>query len=188
MLCRRRATRTAVVPAGCWLFEGQQSKEDGVRVTTAFNRLLALRVRRHGRRGDIELPSDVLDDVARNISGIGEKRADESDRRQLHSEAKPVVIATATTHETQIAVVEEEEALQLHPRRHTREPAVRAGLDIGEELDRQRRLNVPIGLLKRLAPDPVPLFLTGLHERQQAPDTGAGARGPSGVAGCRSSG
>jgi hypothetical protein len=30
-------------------------------------------------------------------------------------------------------------------------PAVRAGLDIGEELDRQRRLNVPIGLLKRLA-------------------------------------
>lgn len=48
-----------------------------------------------------------------------------------------------------------------HPRRRTGEPAVRAGLDIGEELGRQRRLNVPIGLLKRLAPDPVPLFLTG---------------------------
>jgi transposase len=37
-----RATRTRVVPAGCWLFEGQQSEEDGVRVCTAFNRLLAL--------------------------------------------------------------------------------------------------------------------------------------------------
>jgi len=41
------------------------------------------------------------------------------------------------------------------------ELAERAGLDIGEELDRQGQLNVPIGLLKRLAPDPVPLFLTG---------------------------
>jgi len=42
LLRGRRATRTRVVPAGCWLLEGQQSKEDGVRVTTAFNRLLAL--------------------------------------------------------------------------------------------------------------------------------------------------
>src|SRR4051794_29294623 len=38
----RGATRTTVAPAGCWLFEGQRPWEDGVRVTTAFNRLLAL--------------------------------------------------------------------------------------------------------------------------------------------------
>ena len=78
-------------------------------------RLLTLRVRRHARRGDVELRGDVLDDVARNVSGISEKRADESHRRQLHSEAQPVVIAAATTDETQIIVVEEEEALQLQP-------------------------------------------------------------------------
>ena len=99
-------------------------------------RLLTLRVRRHARRGDVELPRDVLDDVARNVSGIGEKRADEADRRQLHREAQPVVLATTTTDKTQIIVVEEEEALQLQPRRHAGEPAVRTGLGIGEELDR----------------------------------------------------
>jgi transposase len=38
----REATRTRVVPAGCWVFEAQRPWEDGVRVTTAFNRLLAL--------------------------------------------------------------------------------------------------------------------------------------------------
>jgi hypothetical protein len=55
---------------------------------------------------------------------------------QLDGEAQPVVIATATTDETQIAVVEEEEALQLHPRRQPGEAAVPAGLGIREELDR----------------------------------------------------
>ena len=57
-------------------------------------------------------------------------------RLQLHSEAQPVVIATATTDETQIAVVEEEKPLQLHPRWQPCEAAVRAGLGIREELDR----------------------------------------------------
>src|SRR4051794_29858729 len=38
----RGATRTTVAPAGCWLSEAQRPWEDGVRVTTAFNRLLAL--------------------------------------------------------------------------------------------------------------------------------------------------
>ncbi len=51
----------------------------------------------------------------RNVSGIGEECADESHRRQLHSEAQPVVITAATTDEIQIIVVEEEEALQLQP-------------------------------------------------------------------------
>jgi len=36
------ATRTAVVPAGCWVHEAQRPEEETVRVTTAFNRLLAL--------------------------------------------------------------------------------------------------------------------------------------------------
>ncbi len=39
---RGYATRTRVVPAGCWLWKVSNPKEDGVRVTTAFNRLLAL--------------------------------------------------------------------------------------------------------------------------------------------------
>jgi len=46
------------------------------------------------------------------------------------------VIATTTTGKTQVIVVEEEEALQLQPCRHAGESAVRAGLGIGEELDR----------------------------------------------------
>jgi transposase len=37
-----QAARTTVVPAGCWLFEGQRPQEDGVRATTAFNRTLDL--------------------------------------------------------------------------------------------------------------------------------------------------
>ncbi len=36
------ATRTTVVPAGCRLSKVSNLREDGVRVTTALNRLLAL--------------------------------------------------------------------------------------------------------------------------------------------------
>lgn len=80
-------------------------------------RLLTLRVRRNGRRGDVELRGNVLDDVAWNVTEISKERTDEADGRQLHGEAQPVVIATMTTDKTQIVVVEEEEALQLQPRR-----------------------------------------------------------------------
>ena len=78
-------------------------------------RLLALGVRRHARRGDAELLGDVLDDPARNVNRIGDERADEAHRGQLDREAQPVVIAAATTDQAPILVVEEEEALQMHP-------------------------------------------------------------------------
>lgn len=78
-------------------------------------RLLALGVGRHARRGDIQLLSEVRDDPARNVGQIGDERADEADRGQLHREAQPVVIATSTTDQAPILVVEEEEALQMHP-------------------------------------------------------------------------
>jgi hypothetical protein len=78
-------------------------------------RLLTLRVRRHTRRGDIELLGEVLDNPARNVNRIGNERADEADRGQLHREAQPVVIATPTTDQAAILVAEEEEALQMHP-------------------------------------------------------------------------
>lgn len=78
-------------------------------------RLLALRVRRHTRRGDAELLGDVLDDPARDVNRISDERADEADGGQLHREAQPVVIATAATDQAAILVVEEEEALQMHP-------------------------------------------------------------------------
>ena len=81
-------------------------------------------------------PRDILDDLARNVTEISKERAHEANGRQLHCEAQPVVIATTTTDKTQIVVVEEEEALQLQPPRRAGEPAVRAGLGIGEELDR----------------------------------------------------
>lgn len=51
-------------------------------------RLLTLRVRRHARRGDAELPGDVLDDLARNVTEISKERAHETNGRQLHR-AKP---------------------------------------------------------------------------------------------------
>jgi hypothetical protein len=78
-------------------------------------RLLALRVRRHARRFDIQLRSDVLDHLVGNVTRIGEEGPHEADRRQLDGEAQPVVIAAATTHEAPIAVVEEEKRLELHP-------------------------------------------------------------------------
>ena len=78
-------------------------------------RLLTLRVRRQTRRGEAQLLSDVLHDPARNVNRIGDERADEADRGQLHREAQPVVIATATTDQAPILVIEEEEALQMHP-------------------------------------------------------------------------
>jgi len=63
-------------------------------------RLLALRVRRHAYRGDVELRGDVLDDVAWNVTEISKERPDEADGRQLHREAQTIVIATATTDAT----------------------------------------------------------------------------------------
>ena len=63
-------------------------------------RLLALRVRRHAYRGDVELRGDVLDDVAWNVTEISKERPDEADGRQLHREAQTIVIATSTTDAT----------------------------------------------------------------------------------------
>ena len=83
----------------------------------------------------VELRGDVLDDLAWNVTEISEERTDEADGRQLQCEAQPVVIATTTTDETQIVVVEDEEALRLQPRWRAGEPAIRAGLGTGEELD-----------------------------------------------------
>jgi hypothetical protein len=97
--------------------------------------LLALRVRRHAHRGDAELLGDVLDHPARHLNRIGNEPA-EAHRGQLHREAQPVVIATATTNQAPILVVEEEEALQMHPRRQPAKAPVRASLLIREELDR----------------------------------------------------
>jgi hypothetical protein len=73
-------------------------------------RLLTLRVRRHARRGDTELLGDALDDPARHVNRIGNEPADEADRGQLHREAQPVVIATATTDQAAILVVEGDRA------------------------------------------------------------------------------
>ena len=50
-------------------------------------RLLALRVRRHARRGDVELRGDVVDDLARNVTGISKERAHE--RTVASCTAKP---------------------------------------------------------------------------------------------------
>ena len=78
-------------------------------------RLLALCVRRHARRCDVELLGDVFDDPAGHVNRIDEERADVANRGQLHREAKPAVIAAATTDQASILVVEEEEALQMQP-------------------------------------------------------------------------
>ena len=74
-----------------------------------------LGVRRNARGGDIQLLGEVLDDPARNVSRIGDECADEADRAQLHREAQPVVIAAAPTYQAAILVIEEEEALEMHP-------------------------------------------------------------------------
>ncbi len=42
-------------------------------------RLLTLRVRRHARRGDVELRGDVLDDLAWDVTEISAERTDEAD-------------------------------------------------------------------------------------------------------------
>ena len=99
-------------------------------------RLLTLRVRRDARRGDAELLGVVLDDRPGTSTGSATNAPDEARRGELHREAQPVVIATATTDQAPILVAEEEEALQVHPCRQSAEPPVRARLLIREELDR----------------------------------------------------
>jgi hypothetical protein len=63
------------------------------------------------------------------------KRAEIPDRRQRHPETQAIVIATSTRHKPQTAVVDEEEPLQLRPRRQPREAPTRLSLHISQELD-----------------------------------------------------
>ena len=75
------------VPAGCWVFKAQRPWEDGVRVTTAFNRLLALQgatskaVRHDPARGRVTAldPREEEQDPA----GRGSARADGWRDREL---------------------------------------------------------------------------------------------------------
>jgi hypothetical protein len=112
-------------------------------------RLLALPIPRQTRRGDIELRRDAVANLARHVDRIGQERAQETDRRQLHGEPQPIVIAAPTRDKPPIGVVKEETPLQLQPRRQRGEAAVRRRLSVRKKLNRHNRSTYRQRLLHR---------------------------------------
>jgi hypothetical protein len=83
-----------------------------------------------------ELGGDAITGLPRNVERISQEHLEIPDRRQLHPEPQTVVIPAPMTDHPQISVIQEEEPIQLPPRRRTDEPAIRLRLHIREELDR----------------------------------------------------
>ena len=75
----------------------------------------------------------------RDISRIGQKRAQPPDRRQLQREPKLIRRAAALVDQLPVRVIQEEDPVQLHSRRRTIKATIRRRLRIGQELDRHPR-------------------------------------------------
>ena len=126
---------------------GLRGGEVAVAVDTAD--LPGVRVGRHrplgvgpeaGRLGQAHLAGDVGDDLLGDRQRVGEEGAQEPYRPELHREPEPVAVpprpGSPAVYPPVVVVIEEEEALQLRPRRGPREPPVGRDLGVGEELDR----------------------------------------------------
>ena len=73
----------------------------------------------HRRVRHAQLIGQVLHHCPRHIQRILQERPQEPHRAQLQREAQPVVRTTAGVHQLPVGVIEEDEPLQLRPRRHT---------------------------------------------------------------------
>ena len=101
-------------------------------------RLLTHRIPGQTRHVNAELGGDAITGLPRNVERISQEHPEIPDRRQLHPEPQTIVIPAPTTDHPQISVIQEEEPIQLPPRRRTDEPAIRLRLHIREELDRHQ--------------------------------------------------
>jgi len=85
-----------------------------------------------------ELAAQVLDDGLRHVQRIGQEQAQRPHRRELQREPQPVMHASTPTNQRAVRVVEEEDPLELYPRRRAAEATVRTRLRVAEELNRHR--------------------------------------------------
>lgn len=89
------------------------------------------------RVGHLQLFGEVVDDLDRHtVQRISQEPAQIAHRRQLDTEPQAVVITPVARHQGPVLVVQEEEPLQLDPRRHTAVPAEGRGLLITEKVHR----------------------------------------------------
>nr|AXV46611.1 hypothetical protein pA58H2_p65 [Arthrobacter sp.] len=92
---------------------------------------------------NLQLCRQMLNDRPRHSRGVLQEQPDVPDRAHLQGEAQAVVVASPLRDQAPVLVVEEEEALQLGPRRFLGEPSIGLGLFIsqkfhGHETDNSR--------------------------------------------------
>jgi len=102
-------------------------------------RLLSPGIRHEARPvGDPQLLSYEIDRHDGHPAEIDHKRAELADYAKLKRAPQPILDPTAPANEQPVSIVQEEEPLELRPRRRAREPTVRGCLLIREELNRHR--------------------------------------------------
>ena len=81
------------------------------------------RVHRSVRIRHRQLPGHVVDHLGWHIRRIGQERAKEPNRGELHREPEPVVVTAPAGNQPQIGIIQKEATLQLLDRRNPNEPA-----------------------------------------------------------------
>jgi hypothetical protein len=104
---------------------------------------------------DPQLLGQVLDDRPRHVEGVLKEQPDVPHRALLESEAETVVVPAPLRDQLQVLVIEEEEALQLGPRRLLGELAVRLSLLISQKFHRHAAdRSHPPPVIEDLPPNP----------------------------------